>query len=309
MPAGAYNSAAPLSCICGGMAGRHLQGLGARVIETSPAQGHKTGNRLRGSREAVAQGESQRHGKDEVSGAMNISVVIPVKNEKENVIPLLREITAAFGARADYEIIFVDDGSTDTTPNVLRAEKPAHPKLRLICHERNSGQSAAIRTGVLAARGRLIVTLDGDGQNDPADIPAVLAPLEAANAPPNLAMAAGQRRKRQDSMLKRVASSVANGVRQRMLNDGMRDTGCGLKAFTREGFLRLPYFDHMHRFLPALMLREGYLVARVDVGHRPRRYGRSKYGVFDRLLVSFSDLMGVMWLKRRCRLPGTRNEL
>jgi dolichol-phosphate mannosyltransferase len=257
----------------------------------------------------VAQGESQGHRENTVSGAVSISVVIPVKNEEENVIPLLREVIAAFGVRDDYEIIFVDDGSTDATRDVLQGEKPAHPKLRLICHERNSGQSAAIRTGVLAARGRIIVTLDGDGQNDPADIPAVLTPLEAANAQPDLAMAAGQRRKRQDSMMKRVASSIANGVRQRLLKDGMRDTGCGLKAFTREGFLRLPYFDHMHRYLPALMLREGYLVVSVNVGHRPRRYGRSKYGVFDRLAVSVSDLMGVMWLKRRCRLPGARREL
>lgn len=238
-----------------------------------------------------------------------MSVVIPVKDEEENVVPLLREIVAAFGARSDYEVIFVDDGSTDATVDTLKAEKAAEPRLRIIAHERNSGQSTAIRSGVLAARGRLIVTLDGDGQNDPADIPAVLAPLESAEASPELAMTAGQRRKRQDSIFKRVASSIANGVRQRLLDDGMRDTGCGLKAFTREGFLRLPYFDHMHRFLPALMLREGYRVARVDVGHRPRRHGRSKYGVFDRLLVSFSDLMGVMWLRRRSRLPGKRVEL
>lgn len=238
-----------------------------------------------------------------------MSVVIPVKNEEENVVPLLREIVAAFGPRTDYEVIFVDDGSTDATREVLKAAKADEPRLRLIAHERNSGQSAAIRTGVLAARGRLIVTLDGDGQNDPADIPAVLAPLEAPDAPPALAMTAGQRRKRQDRMFKRVASSVANGVRQRLLDDGMRDTGCGLKAFTREGFLRLPYFDHMHRFLPALMLREGFEVARVDVGHRPRRHGKSKYGVFDRLLVSFSDLMGVMWLRRRNRQPGKRVEM
>ncbi|MFP4002290.1 MAG: glycosyltransferase family 2 protein [Alphaproteobacteria bacterium] len=238
-----------------------------------------------------------------------MSVVVPVKNEEENVVPLLREIVAALEPRSDYEVIFVDDGSTDATCDVLKREKAASPRLRILAHERNSGQSAAIRTGILAARGRLVVTLDGDGQNDPADIPAVLAPLEDAGAPPDLMMAAGQRRRRQDSMLKRVASSVANGVRQRLLNDGMRDTGCGLKAFSREGFLRLPYFDHMHRFLPALMLREGYLVARVEVSHRPRRHGNSKYGVFDRLLVSFSDLLGVIWLKRRCRLPGARNEL
>jgi dolichol-phosphate mannosyltransferase len=257
----------------------------------------------------VAQADDRRRGEKPEADAVAVSVVIPVKNEEENVLPLLDEIAAAFGPRYDYEIIYVDDGSTDATRAVLQGAMAVEPRLRVIAHERNAGQSAAIRTGVLAARGRIIVTLDGDGQNDPADIPAALALLEAPDAPPDLMMAAGQRRRRRDSMGKRVASSVANGVRQRLLRDGMRDTSCGLKAFRREGFLGLPYFDHMHRFLPALIMREGWRVARLDVGHRPRRHGRSKYGVMDRLLVSFSDLLGVMWLKRRCRKPGARMEL
>lgn len=246
---------------------------------------------------------------DRRDGGISLSIVIPVLNEEENVAPLLGEITAALEPRADYEVIFVDDGSSDGTCRMLKAEKTHHPCLRIIAHERNAGQSAALRTGILAARGDVVVTLDGDGQNDPADIPALVAILEMPHTPDDLMMVAGQRRNRRDSMVKRVASSIANGIRQRLLNDGMRDTGCGLKAFRREGFLRLPYFDHMHRYLPALMIREGFRIERVDVGHRPRRHGRSKYGVFDRLLVALTDVLGVMWLRRRSRLPGTRREL
>ena len=237
-----------------------------------------------------------------------VSVVVPVMNEAENVEPLISEIRQAFAGSDSYEIIYVDDGSTDGTKDVLKRLKADIPQLRVLAHERNSGQSAAIRTGIAAARGRLIVTLDGDAQNDPADIPAMLAAYDEQRDP-KMRMVAGQRRKRQDSFAKRFASKWANRIRQWALNDNTRDTGCGLKLFSREAFLELPYFDHMHRFLPALMHRQGYTVKLVDVNHRHRTRGQSKYGVLDRALVSISDLLGVMWLRRRCRLPGTTTEL
>ena len=240
----------------------------------------------------------------------DVSVVVPVMNEAENVEPLIAEIQQAFAkdkARR-YEIVYVDDGSTDTTLDVLRRLRSTVTVLRVVVHEQNSGQSAAIRSGARAARGRLIVTLDGDAQNDPADIPALLAAYDEG-ADPALRMVAGQRRKRQDSFAKRWASRWANRIRQWALNDQTRDTGCGLKVFSREAFFELPYFDHMHRFLPALMQRQGYAVKLVDVNHRHRLRGQSKYGVLDRALVSISDLLGVMWLRRRCRLPGATTEL
>ena len=237
-----------------------------------------------------------------------VSVVVPVMNEAENVEPLISEIRQALAGAQPYEIIYVDDGSTDGTKDVLKRLKAEIPELRVMAHEHNSGQSAAIRTGIHAAQGRLIVTLDGDAQNDPADIPAMLAAYDEA-VDPTMRMVAGQRRKRQDSFAKRWASKWANRIRQWALNDNTRDTGCGLKLFSREAFLELPYFDHMHRFLPALMQRQGYNVKLVDVNHRHRTRGQSKYGVLDRALVSISDLLGVMWLRRRCRLPGTTTEL
>ncbi len=238
---------------------------------------------------------------------IDVSVVVPVKNEADNIEPLVVEIVAALRGRESFEIVYVDDGSTDLTPEVLRHLKARVPELKALRHGKNSGQSAGLRTGIWAARGALIVTLDGDGQNDPADIPAMLQVFRAANAP--VGLVAGQRRKRQDSLSKRLASRVANRVRRWALNDQTTDTGCGLKLIPRDVFNRLPYFDHMHRFLPALVRREGLEVAFQSVNHRPRRSGTSNYGVLDRALVSISDLMGVMWLNRRCRPPGTRTEL
>jgi len=235
---------------------------------------------------------------------------VPVKDEVDNAVPLLREICAALRGRASFEVIFVDDASADGTVSALVAAKSFAPELRVLTHRKNSGQSRAVRTGVIAARGRLIATLDGDGQNDPADIPLLLDTWNRASAGEGeLGLVAGQRRKRKDSWIKRMSSKVGNGVRQRLLKDGTRDTGCGLKLFSRAAFLSLPYFDHIHRFMPALMLREGYRIAHTDVNHRPRSHGASKYGTLDRLLVSLSDLRGVRWLARRSRRPERVEEL
>jgi glycosyltransferase involved in cell wall biosynthesis len=230
-----------------------------------------------------------------------VSVVVPVHDEEANVARLADEIAAAFAA-TPHEMIFVDDCSRDGTRSALLALKARHPALRPLHHGANAGQSRALRTGILAAQAPVIVTLDGDGQNDPADGPRLVARL--TSAPERLAMVGGRRVKRQDAAAKRWASQLANGVRKRLLNDQADDTGCGLKAFRREAFLRLPYFDHMHRYLPALMLREGYEVAFEDVGHRPRQAGRSKYTNLGRLWASLSDLLGVMWLNNRARSPA-----
>jgi len=240
--------------------------------------------------------------------AVSLSVVVPVKDEAGNVVPLAREIAAALKAEKNYEIIFVDDGSTDATAAELVAMKPSLP-LRVLAHARNLGQSRALRTGIRAARSELIVTLDGDGQNDPADIPNLLALFRAEGANPAFAMVAGERAKRQDTWKKRLASRLANKLRRSLLNDSANDTGCGLKVFRREAFLALPYFDHMHRYLITLMQREGYAIRFVRVGHRPRGTGKSKYGVIDRALVGVRDLLGVMWLKRRFRGPAETKEL
>jgi glycosyltransferase involved in cell wall biosynthesis len=234
--------------------------------------------------------------------APEISVIVPVFNEAGAAPALAREIADAFAGR-DVEILFVDDASRDETRAGLEMLKPEIPALRVLAHTRNAGQSRAIRTGVLAARATIIVTLDGDGQNDPADAPALVQVLSAG--PASLGLVGGERVKRQDNAAKRWASRLANGVRRRLLADQAVDTGCGLKAMRREAFLALPYFDHMHRFLPALMLREGYEVAFRPVGHRPRTTGASKYTNLGRLAVAVSDLFGVMWLRRRARDPGT----
>lgn len=239
-----------------------------------------------------------------MTGSPEISVVVPVKDEVENAVPLLNEICAALRGKASFEVLFVDDGSSDGTVAALVAARSHAPELRVLRHAKNSGQSRAVRSGVIAARGTLIATLDGDGQNDPADIPNLLAVWRREVAgTPELGLVAGQRRKREDNFMKRMASRVGNGTRQWLLQDGTRDTGCGLKLFSRAAFLSLPYFDHIHRFIPALMLREGYRITHVDVHHRPRAHGQSKYGTLDRLLVSLSDLMGVRWLRRRSRNP------
>ncbi len=233
---------------------------------------------------------------------MDLSVVIPVRNEAENVAPLITEIRAALDGVLDYEILYVDDGSTDQTASEVARLATALPQLRLLRHAGNFGQSAAIRSGVAAARAPWIATLDGDGQNDPADIPRLWELLCAAPKRVSL-LITGERQKRQDRASKRMASRVANRVRARFLGDATPDTGCGLKLFARELFLELPAFDHMHRFLPALVLRAGGSVRSVPVNHRPRRGGVSKYGVLDRLMVGIVDLGGVWWLKRRAMSP------
>jgi dolichol-phosphate mannosyltransferase len=233
---------------------------------------------------------------------MDLSVVIPVRNEAANIAPLVAEIQAALDGVCAYEIVYVDDGSTDATAaEILRLTRQA-PQLRLVRHAQSCGQSAAIRTGVRAAQAGWIATLDGDGQNDPADIPE-LWELARAAPPVSPLLVTGYRRNRRDNWSKRAASRIANRIRRRLLGDDTPDTGCGLKLFSRALFLDLPDFDHMHRFLPALVLRAGGNVRSVPVNHRQRRAGVSKYGVFDRLGVGIVDLFGVMWLQRRATRP------
>ncbi len=245
----------------------------------------------------------------DLTSAPRISVVIPVMNEEGNVQMLLDEITASLRGVEAFEVLFVDDLSSDGTLAALTAAKEGAPELRVIAHDTNCGQSSAVRSGVICARGALIATLDGDGQNNPADIPNLIAHYDRSERHENERMVAGQREKRQDTLSKRLASRFGNGVRGFLLRDRTRDTGCGLKLFEREAYLRLPYFDHMHRFLPALMLREGYEISHVDVSHRERNTGQSKYTNLGRLWVSLSDIFGVIWLRNRCRLPSTRREL
>lgn len=234
---------------------------------------------------------------------MDLAVVVPVHNEEENLEPLLREIDKALSGVCEHEIIYVDDGSTDATRARLQALKQAFPRLRVLLHARACGQSTALMTGVRAARAGVIATLDGDGQNDPADIPRLLASLRELQQEQPLAMVAGYRRKRKDTGWRKFSSRVANAVRGGLLGDQTPDTGCGLKVFSRELFLLLPYFDHMHRFLPALVQRAGGKVISVEVNHRPRLSGQSKYGTWHRLWVGIVDLLGVMWLQRRARVP------
>ncbi len=234
---------------------------------------------------------------------MELSVVIPVRNEADNILPLVSEIRAALDGRADYEIVYVDDGSRDATAERLAEAARAGPRLRVIRHRASCGQSSAILSGVRAARAPWIATLDGDGQNDPADIPRLLAVLRDPAQTPNLQLIAGYRRRRRDSWLKRLSSRIANGVRARLLRDRTPDTGCGLKLIARAAFLALPHFDHMHRFLPALIQRNGGATVSVEVHHRPRVRGRSNYGLHNRLWVGIVDLLGVMWLQRRAQHP------
>ena len=235
----------------------------------------------------------------------DISVVVPVHDEQGAAGPLAREIAAAFAGRS-FEMVFVNDASKDRTLDELRALQAELPQLRVLSHGSNAGQSRAVRTGVLAARGAIVVTLDGDGQNPPADAPRLVDLL--ASSPPNVALVGGVRAKRQDSEAKRWASRWANRIRKKLLGDDADDTGCGLKAFRRDVFLRLPYFDHIHRYLPALMIREGFENRYLDVDHRHRETGQSKYTNWGRLMASFSDLLGVMWLKSRSRRPGAISE-
>jgi dolichol-phosphate mannosyltransferase len=230
-----------------------------------------------------------------------VTVVVPVRNEAGNIAPLVAEIEAALSGRP-FEIVYVNDGSGDGTEEELRLLMAARPWLRQIRHAQSCGQSAAVRSGVAAARARVVATLDGDGQNDPAFIPALLAALDAGGQ--RVGLVAGQRVGRKATAFKKFQSRIANGVRGAVLRDGTRDTGCGLKAFRRDIFLLLPYFDGLHRFLPALVRREGFDIAYVDVVDRPRRHGMSNYGMWDRLWVGILDLLGVWWLiRRRKRVP------
>jgi glycosyltransferase involved in cell wall biosynthesis len=246
----------------------------------------------------------QSNGQDPKNPA--ISVVVPVRNEAGNIAPLIGEIAAALRGRA-FEIVYVDDGSQDATADELHGLMAQQPWLRQIRHAQSCGQSAAVRSGVAAAHGPIVVTLDGDGQNDPAYIPALIAALEAGA--PRIGLIAGQRMGRKSTPFKRLQSRIANGVRSAILKDGTRDTGCGLKAFRRDLFLRLPYFDGLHRFLPALIRREGFDVGYVDVVDRPRRHGMSNYGFFDRLWIGILDLAGVWWLIRRKKRVAKAEEV
>lgn len=230
-----------------------------------------------------------------------ISVIVPAYNEAGNVVPLAREIADALAGR-DFEILFVDDCSRDTTRQELVAAKAELPMLRVIAHRQNAGQSRSVRTGVMHARGAIVCTLDGDGQNPPSDLPTVIDALTRTDAPEALALVGGDRSaNRQDSAWKKFASRTGNGLRKAMLNDNCDDTGCGLKAFRRDAYLELPFFDHQHRFLPALMIREGYLCEFRPVTHRHRMIGSSKYTNFGRLFASLTDMMGMMWLNSRAR--------
>ena len=231
--------------------------------------------------------------------AVAVSIVVPVRNEADNIAPLIEEITAALDGRWAYEIIYVNDGSTDATAERLAAAMKQRTNLRQLRHATSTGQSAAVRSGVRRARGTIVATLDGDGQNNPAFLPDLIATLQKGGE--RVGLVAGQRVGRKDTGFKKLQSRVANAVRSAILHDGTRDTGCGLKAFRREVFLMMPYFDGLHRFLPALMRREGFEIAYVDVIDRPRQAGVSNYGFFDRLWIGILDLFGVWWLIRRKR--------
>lgn len=237
-----------------------------------------------------------------------LSVVVPMYDEAGGAVRLIEEISRAMEA-IDCEIIAVDDCSRDNTADELIKARATAPNLRILRHGANAGQSRAVRTGILAACAPIVATLDGDGQNDPADVPALFDALASETAKPLLAMVAGERRHRLDAASKKTASRLANRFRRLILDDGAADTGCGLKVFYRDAYLRLPYFDHSHRYLPALMKREGFDVEFMPVGHRAREHGQSKYDNLGRLAVAFRDILGVVWLKARARSPLTISEL
>jgi dolichol-phosphate mannosyltransferase len=230
-----------------------------------------------------------------------ISVIVPVYNEKENIKPLLQEISEAAKSVPISEIIYVDDASTDGSFALLKECRADYPALRILRHKEQVGQSAALWTGIRAAGNSLIVTMDGDGQNDPADIRLLYNAYETyKDASPKM-MVMGERKKRNDNWIRRLSSRVANGIRAGLLKDQTRDTGCSLKLFRTKDYMALPYFDHMHRFLPALMMRDGARIIHVPVSHRPRTHGQSKYGTLDRALVGIRDILGVLWLQKRAR--------
>ncbi len=228
-----------------------------------------------------------------------LSIVIPVKDEKDNIGPLLAELSRLTRYVPVGEVIYVDDGSTDGTLDILRGFQEQYGFLRIISHNHSAGQSAALWTGIRAAGHDVIVTLDGDGQNDPDDIRHLYKCYQEHVAAETPLMIAGQRRGRQDNFIRRISSSLANRLRASLLHDNTRDTGCSLKLFRRYDYMKLPYFNHMHRFIPALMMREGVHVRHMDVSHRPRTRGASKYGTFDRLWAGITDLYGVKWLQQR----------
>jgi dolichol-phosphate mannosyltransferase len=233
-----------------------------------------------------------------------LSVVVPVHNEAENIGPLIKEIEDALINSVEFEIVYVNDGSLDDTGDRLSQAKLKHQNLRVITHAKSCGQSTALRTGIKFAKGDWIATLDGDGQNDPADIKKLIAALAA-----DVDLVGGNRRHaRRDTWIKRISSIIANNVRSKLLNDSTPDTGCGLKLFKREVYLDLPYFDHMHRFLPALVQRTGGRVISIAVNHRAREHGKSKYGTIDRLLVGIVDLIGMLWLIKRSKRPLATEE-
>jgi len=236
---------------------------------------------------------------------MDLSVVIPVHNEEESIGNLIDEITNALSEKYQHEIIVVDDGSTDNTLEVLVKIKQILPTLRIVKHLKNSGQSTAVRTGVQHAKSAWIATLDGDGQNDPADIPNLYNELANNQKSDPWLVVAGYRKKRKDTWLKRFSSKYANAIRAKLLRDGTPDTGCGLKVFARDSFLALPYFDHMHRYIPALFQRQGGRVVSIEVNHRHRMQGVSKYGFHNRLWVGIVDILGVRWLQNRARVTDT----
>lgn len=227
-----------------------------------------------------------------------ISLVVPLRNEEGAIETLVADIDRALRFHA-YELLLVDDGSTDRTREKCLALAAQDLRIRVLGHPVAAGQSAALHSGVLAARAEIVATLDGDGQNPPENLPNLIAPLIGLDADPACGLVAGQRVGRQDSLSRRLASRFANALRAAVLQDGTRDTGCGLKAFRRDAFLALPYFNHMHRYLPALFSRDGWQVRHIDVTHAPRLTGRSNYGNLNRAIVGIFDLAGVAWLIRR----------
>ncbi|MEE8499593.1 MAG: glycosyltransferase family 2 protein [Kiloniellales bacterium] len=238
--------------------------------------------------------------------APELSVVVPVHDEAGNIAPLIGEIEAALGDRIAYEIVYVDDASSDASAEELARALSGRSRFRVLRHRVQCGQSAALATGIAASRSAWIATLDGDGQNDPADIWALIEARDGgvdASRGPEIQMIAGVRRKRQDNLLRRLSSRLANGIRRRVLRDATTDTGCGLKLFRRDAYLALPFFDHMHRFLPALIRRGGGAVLEVPVNHRPRHAGASHYGMLDRVWIGLVDMLGVAWLQRRMKIP------